>query len=120
MLTGASATMDDGTIVMEISYEDEAGKVTTQEKTITLFVNEVFMDDMMMGGDMMGDDMMMEEEQGPKKGLIIGIVAASVAAAAVVLIVFLKLRKKKKAAQALEQEIADLEKELDQEEDKKE
>lgn len=120
MLTGSSATMDDGTIVMEISYEDEAGNVTTQEKTITLFVNEVFMDDMMMDGDMMGDDMMMEEEQGSKKGLIAGIVAASVVVAVVVLVVFLKLRKKKKAAQALAEEIADLEKELEQDEDKKE
>jgi len=120
MLTGSTATMDDGTVVMEISYEDEAGNVTTQEKTITLFVNEFYMDDMMMGGDMMGDDMMMEEEQGPKKGMIIGIVAASVAVAVVVLVVFLKLRKKKKAAQALAEEIADLEKELDLDEDKKE
>lgn len=120
MLTGSTATMDDGTVVMEISYEDEAGNVTTQEKTITLFVNEFYMDDMMMGGDMMGDDMMMEEEQGPKKGLIIGIVTASVVVAVVVLVVFLKLRKKKKAAQALAEEIADLEKELDLDEDKKE
>lgn len=119
MLTGASATMDDGTIVMEISYEDEAGNVTTQEKTITLFVNEVFMDDMMMGDDMMGDDFMMEEEQGPKKGLIIGIVAASVVVAVGILVVFLKISKKKKAAKALAEEIADLEKELEQDEDKK-
>ncbi|MCI8523125.1 MAG: hypothetical protein HFI62_07975 [Lachnospiraceae bacterium] len=122
MLTGAAATMDDGTIVMEISYEDEAGNVTTQEKTITLLVNEVFMDDMMMegdmmGGDMMGGDMMMEEEQGPKKGLIIGLVAASVIVVVAVLVVFLKLRKKKKAAQALAEEIADLEKELGQDEE---
>ena len=106
MLTGAAATMDDGTIVMEISYEDEAGNVTTQEKTITLLVNEVFM-----------DDMMMEEEQGPKKGLIIGLVAASVIVVVAVLVVFLKLRKKKKAAQALAEEIADLEKELGQDEE---
>ncbi len=120
MLTGASATMDDGTIVMEISYEDEAGNVTTQEKTITLFVNEVYMDDMMMGDDMMGDDMMMEEGQGPNKGLIAGIVAACAVVAVAVLVVFLKLRKKKKAAQALAEEIADLEKELEQDEDKKE
>ncbi len=122
MLTGAAATMDDGTIVMEISYEDEAGNVTTQEKTITLLVNEVFMDDMMMegdmmGGDMMGGDMMMEEEQGPKKGLIIGLVAASVIVVVAVLVIFLKLRKKKKAAQALAEEIADLEKELGQDEE---
>ncbi len=117
MLTGAAATMDDGTVVMEISYEDEAGNVTTQEKTITLFVSEVFMDDMMMG-DMMGDDMMMgEEQQEPKKGLIAGIVAGVIVIAVVGIVVFVKLRKKKKAAKALAEEIADLEKDLD--EDKK-
>lgn len=117
MLTGAAATMDDGTVVMEISYEDEAGNVTTQEKTITLFVSEVFMDDMMMG-DMMGDDMMMgEEQQEPKKGLIAGIVASVIVIAVVGIVVFVKLRKKKKAAKALAEEIADLEKDLD--EDKK-
>lgn len=120
MLTGASATMDDGTIVMEISYEDEAGNVTTQEKTITLFVNEVFMDNIMMGDDMIGDGMMGEEQQGPNKGLIAGIVAAGVVVVVAVVVVLLKLRKKKKAAQVLAEEIADLEKELSQDEDKKE
>lgn len=55
--------MDDGTVMMEISYEDDAGNVTTTEKPITLYVSEEFFDDMMMDGDMMmGDDMMMEEE----------------------------------------------------------
>lgn len=118
MLTGSSATMDDGTIVMEISYEDEAGNVTTQEKTITLFVSEGYMDDMMMN-DMMMDDMMMMEEQGSSKtGLIIGIAAAVVVIAVVALAVFLKLRKKKKAARELAAELADLEKELSRDEDK--
>lgn len=119
MLTGSSATMDDGTIVMEISYEDEAGNVTTQEKTITLFVSEGYMDDMMMNDMMMDDMMMMEEEQGSSKtGLIIGIAAAVVVIAVVALAVFLKLRKKKKAARELAAELADLEKELSRDEDK--
>ena len=116
MLTGVAATMDDGTINMEISYEDEAGNITTTEKTITLYVSEPFYDDMMMEGDMMmGDDMMMEEETGSKKGLIIGIIIAVAAVAAVGLGVFFAIRKKKKAAKLLADDLLDLESELDSE-----
>lgn len=114
MLTGAAPTMDDGTVKLEISYEDDAGNVTVTEKEITLFVNEPFMDDMMMGGDMMGDDMMMGDEEGgkPKTGLIVGIAATVIVAAAAGLGVFLRLRKKKKAALAEAADLADLEKDL--------
>ncbi|MDE7358317.1 MAG: hypothetical protein K2N39_02590, partial [Lachnospiraceae bacterium] len=113
MLTGAAPTMDDGIVKLEISYEDDAGNVTTEEKEITLFVSEPMMDDMMMG-DMMGDDMMMEgEEDGkPKTGLIVGGVSGTVALAAAGLGVFFKLRKKKKAAEAEAAELAELEKDL--------
>ena len=114
MLTGIAATMDDGTINMEISYEDEAGNITATEKTITLYVSEPFFDDMMMEGDfMMGGDMMMEEETGSKKGLIIGIIIAVVAIAAVGLTVFFTIRKKKKAAKLLADDLLDLEAEID-------
>ncbi|MCM1268318.1 MAG: hypothetical protein NC302_10475 [Bacteroidales bacterium] len=117
MLTGAAGTMDDGTVKVEISYEDDAGSVTTEEKTITLFVNEMMMDDMMMGDMddmMMGDGMMPEDGEGGGShvGLIVGIAVAVVAAAAAGLIVFLKLRKKKKAALAEAADLADLEKDL--------
>lgn len=114
MLTGAAPTMDDGIVKLEISYEDEAGNVTTAEKEITLFVTEPMMDDMMMGGDMMGDDMMMDgEESGkPKAGLIVGIAVAVIAVAAAGLAVFFKIRKKKRAAAAEAVELAELEKEL--------
>lgn len=113
MLTGAAPTMDDGIVKLEISYEDDAGNVTTEEKEITLFVNEAMMDDMMMGDDMMGD-MMMEGEEGgkPKTGLIVGSVSGVVVLAAAGLGVFLKLRKKKKAAAAEAAELAELEKDL--------
>ena len=44
MLTGSTATMDDGTVVMEISYEDEAGNVTTQERPLhCLSMNFIWM-----------------------------------------------------------------------------
>ncbi len=109
MLTGIAATMDDGTVNMEISYEDEAGNVSTVEKPITLYVTEEF------GGDMMYDESMMEggmmpEEEGSKsgKGLLIGIIIAAVAAAIAGLAVFLVIRKKKKAAKLLEEDLEDL------------
>ncbi len=105
MLTGIAPTMDDGTITMEISYENDAGDVTTTEKTITLYITEEFYDDMMMEGDMMGGDMMMEEETGSKKGLIIGIIVAVVVAGIVGVVVFLQIKKKKKAAKLLEEEL---------------
>lgn len=116
MLTGAAPTMDDGIVKLEISYEDEAGNVTTAEKEITLFVTEPMMDDMMMDGDMMGDDMMMDGEEGGKSktGLIVGIVAAVIAVAAAGLIIFFKIRKKKRAAAAEAAELAELEKELNE------
>ena len=117
MVTGAAATMDDGTVNVDISYEDNAGNVTTEEKEITLFVNEPMMDDMMMGDDgMMGGDMMMDDGEGgnPKTGLIVGSVSGAVVLAGVGLGVFLKLRKKKKAALLEAQELAGLEKELDE------
>ena len=121
MLTGIAATMDDGTVTMEISYEDDAGKVTTEEKTITLFVTEMIMDDM-MGDDMMGEDFMVDGEGGPKKGwsvgVIVGIVVSVLVAFGVVgLIIFLQIRKKKKAAALLADELSDLEAELGNEKD---
>lgn len=116
MLTGAAPTMDDGIVKLEISYEDDAGNVTTEEKEITLFVTEPMMDDMMMGDDMMGDDMMMEDGEGGKSntGLIVGGVSGAVAVVGAGLGVFLKLRKKKRAAAAEAAELAELEKELNE------
>ena len=119
MLTGIAPTMDDGTVIMEISYEDDAGNVTTEEKTITLFVTEMVMDDMMDGGTMDGD-MLIEGEEGSPEGLavkfIVGIVAAGVIAVGVIgLIIFLLIRKKKRAAALLADELSDLEADLEKE-----
>ena len=112
MLTGIAPTADDGTVNMEISYEDDAGNVSTTEKSITLFVTEDMSFDDMMGGDpMMGEDgmMMPEEGGGNSKGLIIGIIVAVVVVAAAGLGVFLTIRRKKKAAKLLAEELEDLE-----------
>ena len=119
MLTGVAATMDDGTINMEISYEDDAGNVSIVEKPITLYVSEEFygddmmFDDMMMGGDMMMGDDMMGEQSGPKKGLIIGVIIGVVVLAGAGLAVFLVIRKKQKAAKLLAEDLLDLEKDID-------
>ena len=118
MLTGIAATMDDGTINAEISYEDDAGNVTVVEKPITLYVTEdfyggdVMFDDMMYDDMMMGDDMM-GEQSGPRKGLIIGIIIGVVVLAGVGLAVFLVIRKKQKAAKLLAEDLFDLERDID-------
>lgn len=109
MLTGIAPTMDDGTINMEISYEDEGGNVTTTQKPITLFVSEEMFDDMGMGDGMMDGDMMIEEEGGQKKpGTIIAVIAVVIVAAVAGVIVFIQIRKKKKAAQMLAEDLSDL------------
>ena len=113
MLTGSAPTMDDGIVKLEISYEDDAGNVTTEEKEITLFVSEAFMEDMYMGDmDMMEGEMMEGEEGGSKTKLIVGIVAAVIVVAAAGLTIFFKIRKKKRAAAVEAAELAELEKEL--------
>ncbi len=120
MLTGIAPTMDDGTVIMEISYEDDAGNVTSTEKTITLLVTEAVYDDMMNGGmmdgDMMIDGMTPEDQGGSKKGKIIGIVVAVIVAAGIIIaVILLRIRKKKKAAALLASELSDLEAELENE-----
>lgn len=106
MLTGIAPTMDDGTITMEISYEDDAGNITTVEKPITVFVTEEYFDDM-AGMDMMDGEMM---EETPKKhtGLIVTIVLIVLAAAGVAGFVFWKKRKKKKTDELLEEDLLDI------------
>lgn len=101
MLTGMSATMDDGTINVDISYEDDAGNVSTETRSITLYVSEEFYDDFMMDDDLMMG-MEGEEEGNSHTGLIIGIVAAVIVVAGVGIFVFMRLKKKKKEALLLE------------------
>ena len=101
MLTGIAPTMDDGTVKMIISYEDEGGNVTEVEKTITLYVTEEYYEDFMGDQGMIDMGMMEEEKKGPGKGLIIGIIVAVAVVAAGV--VFFLLRKKKKAAKEAEE-----------------
>ena len=94
MVAGTAPTMDDGKVKLTITYEDEAGVVSSVEKEIQLYVTEpVPMEDMMDVGNM--DDIGMAEPEEPpyQKYLIPG------AAGAVLLIVVIVIirRKKKKA-----------------------
>ena len=99
-LMGQAATMDDGTVKIIISYEDEEGKEAAIEKTMTLFVNEPFYP------DMMEDPMMMEGMEEQRSGfpwwgyVIIGVAVVGGAAAAVLLI-----KKKKKAKKIAQEEM---------------
>ena len=91
-LAGQAATMDDGTVKIIISYEDEEGKTATIEESMTLFVNEPFYP------EMFDDPMMMEGMAEEQKGFpwwgyaLIGAVIVGGGAAAVLI-----LKKKKKA-----------------------
>lgn len=107
-VTGQAATMDDGTVKLLISYEDETGESTTIEREISLFVNEPMMSDPMMDDSMMTDPMM--ENGGTGGGisrlLVIGLGVLILIIIAVVLIVL--RRKKKKEQKSLEEDLMDL------------
>lgn len=104
-LTGAAATMDDGTVKIQITYEDESGEAATIEKEMTLFVNEMYIPDDM---GMMDDGMMVEEQGGFRIWYVLVPLALLLIAGAV----FVVIRRKKKKAHAeelLELEDTDLE-----------
>lgn len=108
MVTGIAPTMDDGTVKAVITYEDDAGNQTREEKDINIFVMDFPEDDGMMDMPMEFEE---EEEKGLSVGLIIGIAAAVVVVAAAVVITVLKLGKKKKAAKRQAEDLLDLDKE---------
>lgn len=98
-LSGQAVTMDDGTVKIIVSYEDEEGKAATIEKTMTLFVNEPFYPDMME--DPMIDGMEEESKGFPWWGT--ALIVAAVAAVAVTAVVV--IRKKKKAKRLAQEEL---------------
>lgn len=105
-LSGAAATMDDGTIKIEITFEDEAGEATTVEKQMTLFVSEPVYSDMDMG---MMEDPGMEQGGGFKLWYVL-VPLVLIAAIVAVLVV---LRKKNKKKKAREEELAALDEEIE-------
>lgn len=100
-LMGQAATMDDGTVKVLITYENEEGKEEKIEKTCTLFVSEPYYPEDMEG-------MGMPEEIEPEKtglpwwGIVLIVVAAVIAAAAAVLVIKKKKRAKLQAQEELE------------------
>ena len=111
-LTGAAATMDDGTVKIEIAFEDEAGEATTVEKEMSLFVTEPVYQDMGMDMGMMEDPSM---NQGGGFKIWYVLLPLALVIAAVVVIVVIRRKNKKKKAQA--DELAALDEELDELED---
>lgn len=105
-LSGEAATMDDGIVKIEITFEDEAGEVTTIEKEMTLFVNEMYFPDDMMMDDMYGEDMM-DQQSGFKIWWV--IVPAVLIITGIIIFVVIRKKKKKKA-----QELQELEDDLDE------
>lgn len=112
-LTGAAATMDEGIVKIEITFEDEAGEATTVEKEMTLYVTEpLYPDD--MGMDMgTYEDPMLDQGGGFKLWyVLVPLALVLIAVVAAVLVIRRKNRKK-----AHEQELAELDEELDELED---
>lgn len=101
MLEGIQATQGDGQVKMTLSYEDEAGTVSTTEQTFNLTVTEAT-------DDAMVDEMPEENATGglPIVPIILVILIIAGIVAAVVI-------KKKKKSQKLAEEEEDLLDELD-------
>ena len=98
-----------GTVRIRISYEDEAGNVTTADKTCTMFVNELMMDDFAMDGRR--DPGMEEEESSGGRGAVVrGLIIGAVVLAIAGVGAWTYLRRKKKKEAALHAEdLKDLE-----------
>lgn len=98
MVTGEAPTTDDGIVKVTITYEDENGEVSSEEKELRLYVTEeAMMDDINVGNF---EDLPMEEPSffSQYKNIII---PAGIGAAVVLLIVvtvLVKRHRKKKAA----------------------
>lgn len=93
MITGQAPTMDDGTVKIIVTYEDEDGKKQTYEQDMTLMVNEMPMMD-----DMAFDEGFVEEEPSGFPGWIIAVIVVLVIAGVVVAVIVIKKIKKKKNA----------------------
>ena len=107
-LTGEAATTDDGTVKLQITYEDETGAPTTVEKEISLFVTEPVYDDGMNDDTAMPDG---DTGNGMGIGGKIAVVVVILIAAGVAGAVIVMKRKKKKEQQNLEDDIMDLDEE---------
>ncbi len=106
MVTGIAPTMDDGTVIARVSYEDEAGNVSFIEKEIRIFVSEPyypedegFYDDGFYEGDF--DDMEKPGSGVNWKAIIIAVIVIIIVAI-VIWRVIAKRRKKLRMLKELE------------------
>lgn len=102
MVIGAAPTADDGNVKVIISYEDENGVISEEEKSMLLFVSEDFseFDDMNMEDF---SDVPMEEQgilETNPKAVLVAAAALIVVLSAVVAVLVVKERRRKKKAQA--------------------
>lgn len=99
MVTGEAPTTDDGIIKATITYEDENGEVSSEEKELRLYVTEeIPMDDMDVGNF---EDIPMEEPSffSQHKNIIIPVGIGAAVVLLIVVTVLVKRHRKKKAAQ---------------------
>lgn len=101
MITGETETTDDGKIKMVITYEDEAGEITTAEKELTLLVTAP----MEQGMEMMPEDVGEEQVSGVSMWIVLPIILLVAGAAAVVIIKKKKNKKKLQEEESLENEL---------------
>ena len=101
MVTGEQATTGDGKAKLLITYEDEAGTISTAEKELTLQVVEPIPEDVIMD-----DPSMMEPEE--EKGFpVIPVVIGVVVVAAIIGVILFKKHKKKKVTEEEEEFLED-------------
>ena len=97
-LTGAAATMDEGIVKIEITFEDEAGEATTVEREMNLYVTEPYYPEMDMG---MMEDPMMDQGGGFKLWYVLVPLVFVIAIVVVILVIRRKNKKKKEQADEL-------------------
>lgn len=101
MVTGEQATTGDGKAKLLITYEDEAGTISTAEKELTLQVVEPIPEDVIMD-----DPSMMEPEE--EKGFpVIPVVIGVAVVAAIIGVILFKKHKKKKVTEEEEEFLED-------------
>lgn len=86
MVTGTAPTADDGLILVTISYEDENGEVTAEQKEMRLYVTE----EMMAGEDIYTGNFDVDQDQKQafwKPGRIAAAAAGTILAVAVLTVV---------------------------------
>lgn len=96
MVTGEAVTADEGKVKAIISYEDEAGNVSTKEEVFELFVTDAMSEDINFDENMMNEEFVDGQTQSSGIwGIIIVIVVVVLALAGVAVFIIIKKKKKK-------------------------